>query len=193
MPRDGGGCVEKDAATVDHDLLEVVEVVDESVRGCLADQWPELLGGLKLWRVRGQEQGVDADRPLNVFALVPARSVEDEDDAPVLSGPDGFCEVSERDVEGHDVHCWQQQPLHRSRRWSNEAVEVEPLVPEVLSDERALAALSPGAPRRRLQSDTSFVLRPDFDGRFGDDALDVVDERLDLFLKASCACMSDLG
>ena len=171
---------------VDHALLEIVEIVDESVPGGLANERPKLLGGLKLWRIRRQEQGVDADRPLNVFALVPARSVENEDDALVLSGPDGFCEVSERDVERQDVHRLEQQLFHRSRRRSHEAVEVEPLVAEVLSDERALATLSPDTPRRRLQSDTSFVLRPDFDSCFGDDALDVVDERLD-FLKASCA------
>jgi len=187
MSRDGCGCVEEDATAVDHDLLKVVEVVDEAVRRGLADEWPELLGGLEFGRVRRQEQGVDAGGPHDVLALVPARSVENEDDALVLSGTNGFSEAGKRDVEGRDVHCWEQEPLHRTRRRSNEAVEVEPLVSEVLPDERALAALSPDAPRRWLQSDTSFVLCPDFDTCFGDDTLDVVDERLDLFLKASCA------
>lgn len=86
------------------------------------------------------------DGPHNVLAIVPARSVENEDDALVLSGTNGFSEARERNVEGHDVHCREQEPLHRTRRRSNEAVEIEPLVSEVQPDERA--ALSPDASRR---------------------------------------------
>ncbi len=133
---------------------------------------------------------MDARRPDDVLALVPASTVDDEDDALRLARSHGLREVLERDVEGGDVHRREEQPLDASRGRTNEAVDVEPFVAEMLFDEGAMALFGPDASRGRLQSDARFVLGPDLDDGFRDDGLDILDERPDFFLKASWASTS---
>jgi hypothetical protein len=181
------------ATAFDYKCFDLVECAQQAIRKHFAYEGPELFGGLEFGGVRWQEQRVDTDRPLDVGARVPASAIDHENESLHIAGTHGLREMLERDVERWDVDGRHQEPLNVARRRPDEAVQIQPLIADMLDGNGPLAAGSPHSSRRWLQSDPGFVLGPDFDTRFGDGGLDIFDERLDFFLKSSCASTSALA
>ena len=78
-----------------------------------------------------------------------------------------------------------------ARGWSDEAVQIKPLVAVMATGDGAAAAGRPDLAQDRFQSEAVFIERPDFDRDRRVAALEIGD--LELFLNRACSYRLALG
>jgi hypothetical protein len=153
-------------------------------------QRPEMFGGLELGRIRRQKQQMDMLRHAQLDAGVPPRTVEDQDNLLGRSSADLAREGLQLDLEERDGHACRQVEDGTTRSRMDKADEVAPVVAVLDRRGGTLAVEAPDLLEDRLQTDAVFIDRPEFDARLGVRGRDCLDERSDLFLKASCSAGS---
>ena len=100
---------------------------------------------------------------------MPARAVEHQDDVLVGAGADLGGERCQQRAEQGGVDAVGDEPDDLARGWSDEAVQIKPLVAVMAAGGRTAAAWRPDLAQDRFQAEAVFVERPDFDRerRFG--------------------------
>ena len=131
-------------------------------------------------RVRGQEHQFNAFRNFQILGDMPARAVEHQDDVLVGAGAHLGGERGQERAEQGGVDAVGDEPHDLARGWSDEAVQIKPLVSVMAAGGRTAAAWRPDLAQDRFQAEAVFVERPDFDRdrRFG--ALELADAGLKL-------------
>ena len=84
-------------------LFEVVDGGEMPVVQCRVGQWPEMLGGLQLGGVGGQEQEVQMLGDAQLDAGVPPGAIQDQDDLLGGAGADRRGEGRKFDLEERDT------------------------------------------------------------------------------------------
>ena len=92
---------------------------------------------------------------------VPAGSVDHQDHLMVGAGAGELSELIERELEGLDRDRGHEEPEGLAVRWSNEGVDVQPVVAGTLASNGTASARDPGPAKHRFQSESRFVLGPD--------------------------------
>jgi len=151
---------------------------------------PQMLGGLEFGRVGRKKQEVDMIGHAQALGAVPPSPIQHEHD---LFG--GACshltrERGEFGLKEGDAHRGRQMEERATRRRMDEAHQVAPLIAVLDRSQRAVAIETPHFVQNRLQPDAMFVGGPELDDAVGESARDLVEERADLFLKASCSAAS---
>src|SRR5215207_5494278 len=182
------------------DVLEISKRREVLVSEWLVEDGPEVFGGLKLGRVRGQVDGPDPIRHSQVGRGVPAGAVEpdprvkpEDDDAipsrPGLARKQGQQRRKER--LGDPVR---DGPEGLARDWLHEGGDVQPLVAVVTQRDRPLAFGRPDPTQDRLQADAVLIRGPDLDRRVRVLGSRLSDGLLELFLNASrCSGVAAAG
>jgi len=174
---------------LDEGFLKFVQGRDKGVGRCLADQGPEFLGGLQFGRVRREKVRVDTCGPNDVLARMEAGPIEHQNDAIRFTRTDRISKVLECDAERRRVHRGQEQTLHIASRWANKAIDVDPFVSVMLPSNGPHAPGGPDAPGRWLQAYARLVLRPEREGRPGEELADDVDDCGEVFLYVTWSSM----
>ncbi len=185
--------VSEATATLGENLIEFIQSLEVFIDDGLVRQRPQAFGGLDLWRVRWQEHQFNAFRNHQIPGDMPARAVEHQDDVLVGAGADLGGERGQERAEQGGADAVGNEPHHLTRGWSDEAVQIEPLVAVMAASGRTAAARRPDLAQDRFQAEAVFVERPDFDRnrRFG--ALKLGDAGLEIFLNRACSYRLALG
>ena len=124
---------------------------------------------------------------------MPASAVEHEDDVFVGAGADLGGERRQQRAEQRGVDAIGDEPHDLARGWSDEAVQIKPLVAVMATGDGAAATRRPDLAQDRFQAEAVFIERPDFDRnrRFG--TLEFADAGLELFLNRACSYRLALG
>ena len=124
---------------------------------------------------------------------MPARAVEHQDDVLVEAGANFGGERRQERAEQSGVDAVGDEPHDLAGGWSDEAVQIKPLVAVMATGDGAAAAWRPDLAQDRLQSEAVFVERPDFDRDRRVGALELADTGLELFLNRPCSYRLALG
>lgn len=104
-----------DLATALHgDVLHLLNGVKATVDERFVDKLPDALGRLELWAVWGLKDLVDASRPLDLLACVPASIVHHQDNLLLTVLDVVFGEVFQCQAEDLGVYSWEEQPVAAS-------------------------------------------------------------------------------
>src|SRR3954469_3011336 len=122
---------------------------------------------------------------------MPARAVEHQDDVLVGAGADLGGERGQERAEQGGVDAVGDEP--HARGWSDEAVQIKPLVAVMATGDGAAAAGRPDLAQDRFQTEAVFVERPNFDRNRRVGALELGDAGLELFLNRACSYRLALG
>jgi hypothetical protein len=185
--------VSEDTATLGKNLIEFLEGLEVFIDDGLVRQRPQAFGGLDLGRIRRQEHQFNALRNHQIPSDMPARAVEHQDDVLVGAGADLGGERGQERAEQGGVDAIGDEPHDLAGGWSDEAVQIKPLIAVMAVGGRTAAAWRPNLAQDRFQAEAVFVERPDFDRdrRFG--ALELADASLELFLNRPCSYRLALG
>ena len=148
------------AAALTEDLIKIVECSEVLISDGFVSQRPETFSRLDFRRIGRQKHKFPAFGNLQVAGDRPAGLIEYEDD--VLAGSDLLGKGRQDRAEGRGVDGVGNEPDHRCRRRSNEAVKIKPRVALMALGTWAAAARCPDPAQDRLQADPVFVKRPDF-------------------------------
>jgi hypothetical protein len=98
----------------------------------------------------------------NLITNMPAGLIEDQDD--LFVWPCTYClrEFPQRHSTGDHRDHRQQQPEGLTTRWTDKAVQIQPFVAMLDSDDRTLPFASPHASDDRLEANPMFVHSPLF-------------------------------
>ena len=124
---------------------------------------------------------------------MPARAVEHQDDVLVEAGANFGGERPQERAEQRSVDAVGDEPHDLARGGPDEAVQIEPLVAVMDAGSWTAAAWRPDLAQDRLQSETVFIERPDFDRDRRVGALELADAGLELFLNRTCSYRLALG
>ena len=144
-------------------------------------------------RVRGQEHQFNAFRNLQILGDMPARAVEHQNDALVGAGARLGGERRQERAEQRGVDAVGDEPHDLARGWSDEAVQIKPLVSVMAAGGWTAATWRPDLAQDRFQSEAVFIERPDFDRDRRVGALEFGDAGLELFLNRACSYRLALG
>ena len=145
------------------DRLQGGEVSESRVGERLVGQRPEMLGRLQFGRVGRQDEEVDALGDLDLFAGMPARPIEDEQDAFGEAYPHVPGEGGEDLPEEYRRDRGKQPPLGLPGRGMDKATDMEPLVALLNRSDRPLADRCPDPPDQGQQPDAMLVGGPELD------------------------------
>lgn len=148
------------AAALTEDLIKIVECSEVVISDGFVSQRPETFSRLDFRRRGRQKHEFHTFGNLQLAGDMPAGLIEDEDD--VLAGCDLPGKGRQDRAESRGVDGVGNEPDHRSRRRSDEAVKIKPRVAVMALGNRAAAARCPDPAQDRLQADPVFVKRPDF-------------------------------
>lgn len=185
--------VSEDTATLGKNLIEFLQGLEVFIDDGLIRQRPQAFGGLDLWRVRWQEHQFNAFRNLQIPGDMPARAVEHQDDVLVEAGANLGGERRQQRAEQRGVDAVGDEPHDLTRGWSDEAVQIKPLVAVMATGGRTAATRRPDLAQDRFQSEAVFVERPDLDRNRRFAALEFGDAGLELFLNRTCSYRLALG
>jgi len=185
--------VSEDTATLGKNLIEFLQGLEVFIDDRLVRQRPQAFGGLDLGRVRWQEHQFNALRNHQIPGDMPARAVEHQDDVLVGTGADLGGERRQERAEQGGVDAVGDEPHDLARGWSDEAVQIKPLVAVMAPGNGAAATRRPDLAQDRFQAEAVFIERPDLDRnrRFG--TLKFADAGLKLFLNRACSYRLALG
>ena len=185
--------VGEDTAALGKNFIEFIEGLEVFIDDGLVRQRPQAFGGLDLGRVRWQEHQFDAFRNFQILGDMPARAVEHQDDVLVGAGADLGGERCQERAEQGGVDAVGDEPHDLARGWSDEAVQIKPLVAVMAAGGRAASTWRPDFAQDRFQSEAVFIECPDLDRnrRFG--TLEFADAGLKLFLNRACSYRLALG
>lgn len=157
-----GLALEGEAALGLHRLQDI-EALEAAVGERFVGQRPQMLGRLELRRIRRQELQVDTLGHRNVLASVPAGAIEDQGDPLLWSGSHIAGKGGQHLPEEGRGHGGQQPPLGLTRRGTDEATDVEPLVALLHRSDGAFADRCPDAADQRQEADAMLVGGPELD------------------------------
>lgn len=157
------GVVSEDTATLGKNLIKFLQGLEVFIDDRLVRQRPQAFGGLDLWRVRWQEHQFNAFRNFQIPGDMPARAVEHQDDVLVEAGANLSGERPQERAEQRSVDAVGDEPHDLARGGPDEAVQIKPLVSVMAAGGWTAAAWRPNLAQDRLQSETVFIERPDFD------------------------------
>ena len=140
----------EDPATVCDRAFQIGQGRKVAVRERLIQNGPEVLGGLKLGRVRGQVDGPDPIRHSQVGRGVPAGAVEPEHDDAIPSRPGLTRKQRQQRRKERLGHPVRHVPEGFARDWLHEGGHIKPLVPVVTQCDRPLAFGRPHPAQDRL-------------------------------------------
>lgn len=118
--------IDKLAASVGESRVDVGEGVEATVDDRFVDEGPQPFGGLKLRRVWRQEDEPHPVRDRKACFAMPSSVIEDENDAALSSGADGFGEIGEQFLEEWFADAIGQTPDRLPVRRLDEGCDVEP-------------------------------------------------------------------
>src|SRR3954467_5193989 len=172
--------VGEDTATLGENFIEFLEGLEVFIDDGLVGQRPQAFGGLNLWRVRGQEHQFNALRNHQIPGDMPARTIKHQDDVLVGTGADLGGERRQERAEQGGVDAVGDEPHDLARGWSDEAVQIKPLVAVMAPGNGTAATRRPDLAQDRFQAEAVFIERPDLDRnrRFG--TLEFADAGLEL-------------
>jgi hypothetical protein len=185
--------VSEDTATLGKNLIEFLQGLEVFIDDGLIRQRPQAFGGLDLWRVRWQEHQFNAFRNLQIPGDMPACAVEYQDDVLVGTGADLGGERRQERAEQGGVDAVGDEPHDLAHGWSDEAVQIKPLVAVMAAGGWTASARRPDLAQDRFQSEAVFIERPDFDRDRRVGALELADAGLKLFLNRPCSYRLALG
>ena len=183
--------VSEDTATLGKNLIEFIEGLEVFIDDGLVRQRPQAFGGLDLGRIRRQEHQFNALRNHQIPSDMPARAVEHQDDVLVGAGADLGGERGQERAEQGGVDAIGDEPHDLAGGWSDEAVQIKPLIAVMAVGGRTAAAWRPNLAQDRFQAEAVFVERPDLDRDRRVGALELAD--LELFLNRACSYRLALG
>ena len=128
---------------------------------------------------------MDAFGDDELFAGLPARLIEDQQDALRRACTNGLGELRQRNREHIRPHCRQEQPFRLSRSRLHKTVEVEPLEAMLDSNTWPGAFAHPNPAQDRFEPNAVLIGRPQFDRDLGKGLLDRVQLLREVFLNAS--------
>src|SRR5215207_2870217 len=151
----------EDPATVCDRAFQIGQGLKVLVREWLIQNGPEVLGGLKLGRVRGQVGEPEALRHNQVRRGVPAGAVEPKHDDAIPSRPS--LTGKQRQQRGKEWlrDAVRDVPEHLAGDRLHEGGHIKPLVPMVAERDRPLTLGRPHPPDDRLQADAVLIRGPD--------------------------------
>jgi hypothetical protein len=127
----------------------------------LAQVEPDPLDRVQLRAVGGLDQQGDVDRDLEGMALVPAGTVEDQDEVNVGRPPGG--EVVEEDLHRLGIGHRQDQCAVLAGGRADGGEDMRPAVAELLPARRPFAPPPPAVAEPTLVADPGLVFEPEFD------------------------------
>jgi hypothetical protein len=151
----------EDPATVCDRAFQIGEGLEVLVCERLIQNGPEVLGRLKLGRVRGQGGEPEALRHDQVRCGVPAGAVEPEHDDAIPSRPGLARKQRQQRGEERLGDPVRHGPEHLARGWLHEGGDVQPLVAVVTKRDGPLTLGRPHPSDDRLQADAVLVRGPD--------------------------------
>ena len=153
----------EDPATVCDRAFQISKRRKVLVGEWLVEDGPEVLGGLKLGRVRGQVGEPDALRHSQVRRGVPAGAVEPQHDDPLPSRPGLTGKQGQEPCEERLGDPVRHGPEGLARDRLDEGGDVQPLVPVMAEGDRPLTFGRPHPPDDWLQPNAVLVRGPDLD------------------------------
>jgi hypothetical protein len=135
--------VGEDTAALGKNFIEFIEGLEVLIDDGLVRQRPQAFGGLDLWRVWGQEHQFNAFWNLQIPGDMPARAVQHQDDVFVHAGTNLGGERRQERAEQRGVDAIGDEPHDLASGWSDEAVQIKPLVAVMTAGGRAAAAWRP--------------------------------------------------
>src|SRR5947209_6750860 len=153
----------EDEAALSLDCLKHGQALEAPIGERLIGQGPEMLCWLQLRRIRRQECEVDALGDADLLAGVPARAIKNQDDALAGTGTNIPGKGGEHLPEERRRHGGEQPPLGLTRRGTNEATDVEPLVALLHGRDRSPADGRPHLPNEREQANPMLIGGPELD------------------------------
>ena len=112
---------------------------------------------------------------------MPARTVEHQDDVLVGAGAHLGGERRQERAEQGGVDAVGDEPHDLARGWSDEAVQIKPLVAVMATGDGAAATRRPDLAQDRLQAEAVFIERPDLDRNGRSRAQQSADAGLQIF------------
>lgn len=185
--------VGEDTATLGENFIEFLEGLEVLIDDGLVGQRPQAFGGLDLRRVRWQEHQFNALRNLQILGDMPARAVEHQDDVLIGTGADLGGERRQERAEQSGVDAVGDEPHDLAGGWSDEAVQIKPLVAVMATGDGAAAARRPDLAQDRFQAEAVFIECPDLDRNRRVGTLEFADAGLKLFLNRACSYRLALG
>jgi hypothetical protein len=145
------------------DFGEILETVEGLVGDRFVGEGPKALGRLELGRVGRQITRMEPFRKLEIFAVMPAGIVEQQDGRLVFAKRALLGEAIEDRLEQGDVDRVGNPPHHFAGGRPDEGIEVEPFVLVAAHRHGPLSFLGPDAANDRLQPEAMLVESPDFE------------------------------
>jgi hypothetical protein len=158
-------------------LLERVEIGEVAVGQDGIRERPQMLGWLQLWRVGRQEQEMHVLRHAQVGARVPARTVQDQHNLLLRSGPNGTGERGQFDLKKWDAHAGGQVEDGTTRGGVHEADEIAPGIAVLDGRKRPDVVERPHFPNDWLEANAMFIDGPQLYARVGKRRCHLAQER----------------
>lgn len=192
---EGGGADEigpalEDDAPLRLDVFQFVDRREVAVDEDGVAERPEVLGGLEFRRAGGQEEQVDMLGDLQLRTRVPASAIQDEHDLLGRPRADRTGEGSQLDRAEGDGDAGSQVPQGPARGGMDKADAGAPRVAVLDGRTGPPSAEAPDLLEDGLEAAAVLVGRPELDLRPREGGGDGLDERADLFLKATCCSAS---
>lgn len=111
----------------------------------------------------------------HVVAAVPSSLIDDQNDSFGRADAKGGSKFRQDQRPNRDGDPRQHKPEGLPALRTHKAIEVSPCVAMLDRDQRALSFLAPDPPKDRFESDSMFILAPDFHRRVGILGLELCD------------------
>ena len=141
-------------------LLQFIERLEVTIGDGLIGERPQSFAGLQFWRVGRQKDKMDASWDNDFPTFEPARSIEYQDDVPIRTSANRLRELGESNAEDLDVYRREQEPLTLPQFGMHEPVHVEPFIPVLYPNNRAMPSERPDAPDDGLEAHAMLVHSP---------------------------------
>lgn len=164
---DGGAFIGESDASICDDVLQLFDRSDVFIGERFVDQLPQRFRRLQFGRIGRQEDQAHAVWNVEAGFSMPSGVVEDEKDGSIAPGAGLASEAREQRLEKRFRDAIMHIPEGFARRGRDESGHIEPVETMMAQRDRALADRRPNAPRDRLQAETMFVGREDFDRSVG--------------------------
>lgn len=172
------------------DVFELVDAGKVAVDERRVGQRPEMLGRRQLGRIGRQKEQMDVLGDPQAPTRMPPSPIQHEDDLFLRTSSHLSGKGSELDFEEGDADGGSQMKDGTTRGGIDEAHEVAPFKAMLDRSQWPLAIETPDLVQDGLEANAMFVHRPQFDLGLGKGGGYRLDERTELFLKATCSVAS---
>lgn len=156
----------KPATTFSLDLFQLIKGVEDSIGKRLIGEGPQPLRRLKFWRMGWQKEQMESFRNLKLGTCVPACPIHDQKNVLVWPHLLFLREGRQRERKSGDRDGGHEEPTGRATLWLYKAIEIHPAIARSHHRPNSAPFASPDATQDGFETDTVFVLTPQFNPGF---------------------------